>query len=70
MDVIVLPSNRPPDRFYRGGRKITDFQGEPPTVTASRRTGSHRQRRLQASNHSVSRSARRSVSESCDRRAA
>jgi len=30
MDVIVLPSNRPPDRFYRGGRKITDFRGEPP----------------------------------------
>jgi mannose-6-phosphate isomerase len=30
MDVILLPSNRPPDRFYRGGRKITDFRGEPP----------------------------------------
>jgi mannose-6-phosphate isomerase len=26
----VLPSNRPPDRFYRGGRKITEFRGEPP----------------------------------------
>jgi mannose-6-phosphate isomerase len=30
MDVILLPSNRPPDRFYRGGRKITDFREEPP----------------------------------------
>jgi mannose-6-phosphate isomerase len=30
MDVILLPSNRPPARFYRGGRKITDFRGEPP----------------------------------------
>jgi mannose-6-phosphate isomerase len=30
MDVILLPSNRPPERFYRGGRKITDFRGEPP----------------------------------------
>jgi mannose-6-phosphate isomerase len=30
VDVIVLPSNRPPDRFYRGGRKITKFRGEPP----------------------------------------
>jgi mannose-6-phosphate isomerase len=29
VDVIVLPSNRPPDRFYRGGRKITEFRGEP-----------------------------------------
>jgi mannose-6-phosphate isomerase len=30
MDVLLLPSNRPPDRFYRGGRKITAFRGEPP----------------------------------------
>jgi mannose-6-phosphate isomerase len=30
VDVILLPSNRPPDRFYRGGRKITDFRGAPP----------------------------------------
>jgi len=30
VDVILLPSNRPPGRFYRGGRKITDFRGEPP----------------------------------------
>lgn len=29
MDVIVLDSNRPPDRFYRGGRRITEFRGEP-----------------------------------------
>jgi mannose-6-phosphate isomerase len=29
MDVILLPSNRPPDRFYRGGRKITEFRREP-----------------------------------------
>ncbi|MGN6407309.1 MAG: class I mannose-6-phosphate isomerase [Curtobacterium sp.] len=27
---IVLPSNRPADRFYRGGRRITDFRGDPP----------------------------------------
>ncbi len=26
MDVVVLPSNCPPDRFYRGGRHITDFR--------------------------------------------
>jgi len=30
MDVIVLPSNRPRDRFYRGGRKITELRGELP----------------------------------------
>ena len=30
VDVIPLPSNCPPDRFYRGGRKITEFRGEPP----------------------------------------
>jgi mannose-6-phosphate isomerase len=30
VDLILLPSNRPPHRFYRGGRKITDFRGEPP----------------------------------------
>jgi mannose-6-phosphate isomerase len=30
VDVILLSSNRPPDRFYRGGRKITEFRGEPP----------------------------------------
>lgn len=29
MDVILLPSNRPADRFYRGGPKITAFRGEP-----------------------------------------
>jgi len=28
-DPIVLPSNRPADRFYRGGRRITDLRGEP-----------------------------------------
>ena len=27
---IVLPSNRPADRFYRGGRRITDLRGEAP----------------------------------------
>lgn len=27
---IVLPSNRPADRFYRGGRRITDLRGDPP----------------------------------------
>jgi mannose-6-phosphate isomerase len=30
VDVILLPSNCPPDRFYRGGRKITQFRREPP----------------------------------------
>lgn len=30
MHLIPLPSNRPPNRFYRGGRKITDFRGAPP----------------------------------------
>lgn len=30
MSVIILPSNRPPERFYRGGRRISDFRGEPP----------------------------------------
>jgi mannose-6-phosphate isomerase len=30
VNVILLSSNRPPDRFYRGGRKITTFRGEPP----------------------------------------
>jgi mannose-6-phosphate isomerase len=28
--VIVLPSNRPADRFYRGGRRITDLRREAP----------------------------------------
>ncbi|MGN6446067.1 class I mannose-6-phosphate isomerase [Amnibacterium sp.] len=27
---IVLPSNRPADRFYRGGRRITDLRGDEP----------------------------------------
>lgn len=30
MNVIVLGSNRPPNRFYRGGRRITEFRGERP----------------------------------------
>jgi mannose-6-phosphate isomerase len=30
VDVIQLPSNCPPDRFYRGGHKITEFRGDPP----------------------------------------
>ncbi|MFP5283600.1 MAG: class I mannose-6-phosphate isomerase [Actinomycetes bacterium] len=29
MDPIVLPSNRPADRFYRGGARIAAFRGEP-----------------------------------------
>lgn len=29
MSIVVLPSNRPPERFYRGGIRITDFRGEP-----------------------------------------
>lgn len=28
MSLIVLPSNRPAARFYRGGQRITDFRGE------------------------------------------
>lgn len=28
--MIVLPSNRPAARFYRGGARITAFRGEPP----------------------------------------
>lgn len=30
MNLIVVPSNRPTNRFCRGGRQITDFRGEPP----------------------------------------
>ncbi|HSK90566.1 MAG TPA: class I mannose-6-phosphate isomerase [Euzebyales bacterium] len=30
MQPVVVPSNRPPERFYLGGRRITDFRGEPP----------------------------------------
>jgi mannose-6-phosphate isomerase len=30
MDVIVLGSNQPPERFYRGGPKIAAFRHEPP----------------------------------------
>jgi mannose-6-phosphate isomerase len=30
---IVLPSNRPADRFYRGGRRITDLRGDPPAAS-------------------------------------
>lgn len=30
MNPVVLPSNRPPARFYRGGRRITDLRGEDP----------------------------------------
>ncbi len=29
MSLIVLPSNRPPERFYRGGARISAFRGEP-----------------------------------------
>lgn len=32
MSVVVIPSNRPPERFYRGGRRITDFRSEPPAA--------------------------------------
>lgn len=30
MTILVLPSNRPAARFYRGGRRIADLRGEPP----------------------------------------
>jgi mannose-6-phosphate isomerase len=33
VDLIVLPSNRPANRFYRGGHQITDFRGEPPAAS-------------------------------------
>ena len=46
MDLILLPSNRPPDRFYRGGRKITEFRESRPPVTASQRIGRHLPRPL------------------------
>ena len=46
MDVIPLPSNRPADRFYRGGRKITEFRESRPPVTASQRIGRHLPRPL------------------------
>ncbi|WP_194410245.1 class I mannose-6-phosphate isomerase [Microbacterium cremeum] len=32
MTILVLPSNRPAARFYRGGRRITDLRGEPPAA--------------------------------------
>lgn len=32
MSILVLPSNRPADRFYRGGRRITDFRGDAPAA--------------------------------------
>lgn len=33
MNVVILDSNRPPARFYRGGRRITEFRGEPPAAS-------------------------------------
>jgi mannose-6-phosphate isomerase len=32
MTIVTLPSNRPPARFYRGGRRITDLRGEAPAA--------------------------------------
>ncbi len=32
MNIEVLASHRPPARFYRGGRRISDFRGEPPAA--------------------------------------
>jgi hypothetical protein len=68
MDVILLPSNRPPGRFYRGGRKITEFRGR----TARRRPLAGGLGRID--NDTCWRTvawchdpARWSVSESCDR---
>ncbi|MFD1722677.1 class I mannose-6-phosphate isomerase [Amnibacterium endophyticum] len=29
---VLLPSNRPADRFYRGGRRITDLRGDDPAA--------------------------------------
>lgn len=33
MHPIVLPSNRPAGRFYRGGRRITELRGDPPAAS-------------------------------------
>ena len=30
--MIRLPSNRPPERFYRGGARITELRGDPPAA--------------------------------------
>jgi mannose-6-phosphate isomerase len=30
--IVKLPSNRPPERFYRGGARITTFRGEAPAA--------------------------------------
>lgn len=30
LEPVVVPSNRPSPRFYRGGRRITDFRGDAP----------------------------------------
>lgn len=30
--IVRVPSNRPPERFYRGGAGITSFRGEPPAA--------------------------------------
>lgn len=30
--IVRVPSNRPPERFYRGGAQITAFRGEPPAA--------------------------------------
>jgi mannose-6-phosphate isomerase len=30
--IVRVPSNRPPERFYRGGARITTFRGEPPAA--------------------------------------
>jgi mannose-6-phosphate isomerase len=30
--IVRVPSNRPPERFYRGGARITAFRGEPPAA--------------------------------------
>lgn len=32
MNLVALPSNRPAARFYRGGRRITDFRGDAPAA--------------------------------------
>jgi hypothetical protein len=49
VDLILLPSNRPPDRFYRGGRKVTESR---PQASGSRRTGLPQPRRLPVRSHS------------------
>jgi len=54
VDVIPLLSNRPADRFYRRGRKITKIRESRPPVTASQRIERHLRRHLLVRSSSAS----------------